>query len=153
MRTHLEQRHVIVLSECPALFVGAVQDLVGHLPFPPGHRLRRVCTVTLDQLGIAVDGEEELVQQVFAHTSAPFGYHVKYASMVWNRSRVSTWSALTPSPATPIINMKSMKPWVALPGVCKLSRVTSARHPLRSPVAIHATALRSNSGAGPCGPN
>ena len=47
--------------------------------------------------------------------------------MVWNRSRESTWSAATPSPATPIISMKSMKPWVALPGVCRLSRVTSAQ--------------------------
>ena len=36
--------------------------------------------------------------------------------MVWNRSRVSTWSAFAPSPATPIISMKSMNPWVALPG-------------------------------------
>jgi hypothetical protein len=93
MCTHFEQGHVIVLLECPALLVverqpgaalviGAVQDLVGHLPFPPGHRLRGGCTVALDQLGIAVDGEEELVQQVFAHPTAPFGYHVKYASMV-----------------------------------------------------------------------
>ena len=47
--------------------------------------------------------------------------------MVWNRSRVSTWSAFAPSPATPIISMKSMKPWVALPGACRLSRVTSAQ--------------------------
>ena len=59
-----------------------------------------------------------------------FGYQVKYASMVWNRSRVSTWSAATPSPATPIISMKSMNPWVALPGVCRLSSVTSRQAPV-----------------------
>ena len=73
--------------------------------------------------------------------------------MVWNRSRESTWSAFAPSPATPIISMKSMNPWVALPGRCRLSSVTSARQPSRSPLAIHSTALRSNSGSGPCSPN
>ena len=73
--------------------------------------------------------------------------------MVWNRSRVSTWSAVTFSPATPIISMKSMKPWVAFPGRCRLSRVTSARQPDRFEVAIHSTAFLSKSGSGPCGPN
>ena len=33
-----------------------------------------------------VHGVQELVQQVLAHAAAPFGYQVKYASMVWNRS-------------------------------------------------------------------
>src|SRR3954454_15742910 len=51
------------------------------------------------------------------------------------------------------MSMKSMKPWVALPGACRLSRVTSERHPSRSPFAIHSTALASNSGSGPRGPN
>ena len=46
-----------------------------------------------------------------------------------------------------------MNPWVALPGACRLSRVTSPRQPSTSPLAIQATALRSNSGSGPCGPN
>src|SRR5579859_1205930 len=49
--------------------------------------------------------------------------------------------------------MKSMKPWVALPGSHRLSRLTSARADSRSAEAIHSTALRSNSGSGPCGPN
>ncbi|SCE80547.1 hypothetical protein GA0070558_107164 [Micromonospora haikouensis] len=73
--------------------------------------------------------------------------------MVWNRSRVSTWWAFAPAPATPIMSMKSMNPWVALPGACRLSRVTSDRQPSRSPLAIHSTARRSNSGSGPCGPD
>ncbi len=46
-----------------------------------------------------------------------------------------------------------MKPWVALPGACRLSSVTSPRQPSTSPLAIQVTALRSNSGSGPCGPN
>ena len=46
-----------------------------------------------------------------------------------------------------------MKPWVALPGSHKLSRLTSASADFRSPDAIQPTALRSNSGSGPCGPN
>lgn len=50
--------------------------------------------------------------------------------MVWNRSRESTWSAL------------------AFSGACRLSRVTSARQPSMSPLAIQSTVLRSNSGSG-----
>lgn len=46
-----------------------------------------------------------------------------------------------------------MNPWVALPGACRLSSVTSARHPSMSPEEIHSTAFASNSGSGPCGPN
>ena len=44
-----------------------------------------------------------------------------------------------------------MNPWVALPGACRLSSVTLARQPSMSPLAIHSTALASNSGSGPCG--
>jgi len=46
-----------------------------------------------------------------------------------------------------------MNPCVALPGCHRLSRLTSARAASRSAEAIHSTALRSNSGSGPCGPN
>ena len=42
-----------------------------------------------------------------------------------------------------------MKPWVALPGACRLSRVTSDRQPSRSPFAIHSTALRVELRVGP----
>src|SRR6478609_4446798 len=164
VRTQLEQSDVVVLDQRLAfvrreLLPGAVlrgravQQLVRDLGLPPGDRAGRVRAVPLHQVRVAVDGEQEFIQQILAHARAPFGYQVKYASMVWNRSRWSTWSAFTPSPATPTISMKSMKPCVALPGACRLSRVTSARHPSMSPEAIQSTAFRSNSGSGPCSPN
>src|SRR5215207_9872495 len=159
-----EQPHMVLVAQGPALLIGegepgrlltggAVEEPVGEHLLPPGHGAGGVRAVPLDQFGVAIDGVEELVQQVLAHAGTPFGYQVKYASIVWKRSSESTWSALAPSPATPIISMKSMNPWVALPGRCRLSRVTSARQPSMSPPAIHSTALRSNSGSGPWSPN
>ena len=40
-------------------------------------RLARLVAIPLDEFGVAVDGEQELVEQVFAHAGAPFGYQVK----------------------------------------------------------------------------
>ena len=65
------------------------QDDVGTLGFPPGDGAARVFAVALNQLWVAVDGEKELVEEVLAHAFTPFGYQVKYASIVWNRSSVS----------------------------------------------------------------
>src|ERR1035438_5070450 len=136
VRAELEERHVVVLADGQAFSGGegqpggplrrmAVEQGVGHLPFPPVQGPARVLAVPLDELGIAVHREQELVQQVLthsvsrsmtgrlkappslvarssllspgaaaprhrAHERAPSGYQVKYASMVWNRSRVST---------------------------------------------------------------
>src|ERR1035437_5329535 len=103
VRAELEERHVVVLADGQAFGGGegqpggplrrmAVEQGVGHLPFPPVQRPARVLAVPLDELGIAVHREQELVQQVLTHLNAPSGYQVKYASMVWNRSRVSTRS-------------------------------------------------------------
>src|SRR4029453_10956222 len=124
VRPHAEQRHMVLLDQRLPLVVGerepgaglagvAAEQSVRHGPLPPRHGAGRVLAVPVDEIRVAVDGEEELVQEVLAHAdapSAPFGYQVKYASMVWNRSRLSTWSAATPSPAAPIISMKSMNP-------------------------------------------
>src|SRR5580692_3266542 len=65
-----------------------VDDVVGLLAFPPADCLGRLGAIPLDELGVAVDGVEELVQQIAAHLAAS-GYQVKYASMVWKRSKVS----------------------------------------------------------------
>ena len=100
MRSQLEQLDVVIRRQRLALFVGKllpraafdlgqVQDDVGPLGFPPGDGAARVFAVALNQLWVAVDGEEELVEEVLAHASTPFGYQVKYASIVWNRSSVS----------------------------------------------------------------
>jgi hypothetical protein len=82
VRPHLEQGHVIVLAQrstlvlvegqpgAPLIAV-AVEDPVGHLGLPPGHRAGRIGPVALDELWIAVDGEQELVQQVLAHDAGP----------------------------------------------------------------------------------
>src|SRR5690606_11027525 len=97
VRAQLEQPRVVVPGEGGALVVVeaqpgarlapvAVEDAVGLFPLPPRDGLLRLVPVALDELGVAVDGEEELVQQVLAHLPAPFGYQVKYASIVWNRS-------------------------------------------------------------------
>src|SRR5215469_5562015 len=80
---------VVELQPGAALVTVHVQDRVGPLGFPPLNGAARVFPVPLDELGVAVDGVQELVQQVLAHAPAPFGYQVKYASMVWKRSRVS----------------------------------------------------------------
>jgi hypothetical protein len=94
VRAHLEQRHVVVLAQRPPLVlgegqprrplgVGAVEQRAGHLGLPPLHGAGRVGAVALGQVGVAVDGVEELVQQVPAHADAPvpvgtpFGYQVK----------------------------------------------------------------------------
>ena len=88
VRAHLEQRDVVVLGAEPSRSSSvnasqvdprrcAVEDPVGHLGLPPGDGARRVLAVALDQRRVAVDGEEELVQQVLAHASAPSGYQVK----------------------------------------------------------------------------
>src|SRR4029079_5055737 len=93
--TQLEEPHVVPTDEYVALLVGegqpgrplagvAVEDRVGHLLLPPRDRAGRGIAVALDELGIAVDGVEELVQQVLAHRRLPSGYQVKYASIVWN---------------------------------------------------------------------
>ncbi len=98
MRPQLEQPRIVVRRQRLPLDVVEAQpggrlaavtaeDAVGVLALPPLHRGARLLAVALDQLGIAVHGEQELVQQVLAHAPAPpSGYQVKYASMVWNRS-------------------------------------------------------------------
>ncbi|BFO17922.1 hypothetical protein SHKM778_43100 [Streptomyces sp. KM77-8] len=49
----------------------AVQEGVGLGGLPPGDGGARVVPVALDQLGVTVHGEEELVHQVLAHAAAP----------------------------------------------------------------------------------
>src|SRR5579885_77245 len=100
VRPELEKFDVVMSSQRLALFVaklqpGAafafwqVQNNVGPLGFPPGDCASRIGAVTLNQLRVAVDGNEEFVEKILAHASAPFGYQVKWASLVWNRSSVS----------------------------------------------------------------
>src|SRR5580704_890869 len=101
VRPEFEQRHVVVRGQGLALGGGefqpgaalrarAVEEQVGPLRLPPGDGAARILPVALDQFRIPVDGVEELVGEVLAHrAAAPSGYQVKYASMVWNRSRES----------------------------------------------------------------
>ena len=67
----------------------AVEHQVGALGFPPGDGARGVLPIAFDEGGIAVDHEEELVNRILAHAPTPNGYQVKYASIVWYRSRLS----------------------------------------------------------------
>src|SRR6478752_2346272 len=68
---------VVELQPGAALGPRAVEDHDGLLGLPPRHGAARVGAVALDQLRVAVDGVQELVQQVLAHASTPFGYQVK----------------------------------------------------------------------------
>ncbi|MGD0935203.1 MAG: CopD family protein [Streptosporangiaceae bacterium] len=88
VRAQLEQGDVVVHRQRIALLLGerqpragltgdAVEDLVRLPGFPPGDRARRVGAVPLHQLRVTVDGEQELVDQVLAHSPAPAGYQVK----------------------------------------------------------------------------
>src|SRR5580704_800803 len=85
VRPELEQRDVVVRAECvpfgpgelqPGAALRDVQDHVRPLGLPPVHRAARVLAVALDQLRVAVDRVEELVDQVLAHEEAS-GYQVK----------------------------------------------------------------------------
>src|ERR1035437_7931417 len=49
----------------------AVQQLVGSLGLPPRHGCRGGRSVPRDKFRVAVDGEQELVQQVLAHADTP----------------------------------------------------------------------------------
>ena len=84
----LEQLHVIVSGERLPLLVRedqpgrtlllvAVQDQVRPPPLPPLDEAARVLAVALDQLRVAVDSEEELVEEVLAQRLSPPGYQVK----------------------------------------------------------------------------
>src|ERR1700741_4556911 len=102
VRAELEQLRVVVCGQRLALRVVErkparllagehVQDDVGPLGLPPLDGAPGVLAVALDEFRVPVDGVKELVQQVLGHQATPpFGYQVKYASIVWNRSSVST---------------------------------------------------------------
>ena len=88
VRPKLKELHIIVGCQCFALFVGKVlpgatlalrkvQNDISTLVFPPGNCATGVFTVPLDQLWIAVNREEELIEKIFTHASTPFGYQVK----------------------------------------------------------------------------
>src|SRR6266576_5164381 len=79
MGTHLEERNVVVHGQRLTfglregqpgrrLARDAVQDLVRSLGLPPRHGPGWVRTVTLDEVGVAVNREQELVHQVLAHS-------------------------------------------------------------------------------------
>src|SRR5579863_5856878 len=101
VRSKLEKLDVVMRRQGFALFIakllpgaafglGQVQDDVSSLGLPPCDGAARIFAVALNQNGIAVDGEEELIEEILAHASAPFGYQVIYASIVWKRSSEST---------------------------------------------------------------
>src|SRR5215469_8207929 len=74
------QRLSLFVGEClprALLHLGEIQNDVGSLRLPPGHRSTRIFAVALDQYWIAVNRKEKLVQQIFAHAATPFGYQVK----------------------------------------------------------------------------
>src|SRR6478609_8604377 len=104
VRAHLEQSDVVVFAKrsalglCegqPAGLLGgdAVEQLPGPLGLPPVDGGCGVGAVALNEFGVAVDGVEELVEQVFAHRATfvsvaaaaevaggcgvPLGYQVK----------------------------------------------------------------------------
>ena len=138
----------VVASPARQLRIWFARSASHHATVPRGS-----AAVALDQLGVAVDREQELVQQVPAHASASVRVPGEVGLHRVEQVEVVDVVGLALSPATPIISMKSMNPWVALPGACRLSSVTSDRQPSMSPRAIHSTARASNSGSGPCGPN
>src|SRR5205807_5319949 len=87
VRSQLEQLDVVMRRQRLALFVGKplpraafnhgqIQDDIGPLRFPPGDGSARVFAVALNQLWVAVYAIEELVEEILAHASTPFGYHV-----------------------------------------------------------------------------
>jgi hypothetical protein len=88
MRTQGEERRIVVSDERRAFVVVerepgaglaavAVENAVGHLRLPPSEGVSGLGEVALDEVGIAVDGGEEVVQGVLAHAGTPFGYQVK----------------------------------------------------------------------------
>src|SRR3984957_9754372 len=89
VRAQLEQPDVVVGGQGLPLVAGelqpgaafrarAVEQQVGLLRLPPSDRPARVFPVALDQGRVAVDGVEELVDEVLAHRAAvPSGYQVK----------------------------------------------------------------------------
>src|SRR5947209_19991057 len=77
VRSQLEQLDEVMRRQCLALFVGKllpraafdlgqVQNGVGPLGFPPGDGTARIFSVALNQLWVAVDGEEGLVEEILA---------------------------------------------------------------------------------------
>jgi hypothetical protein len=98
---HLEQQHVVVVDQGASLDVGEseprgalsripVAEPRAEVGLPVGHERGRVGLVRGQQRRVAVDLVEELIHVVQAHRGSPFGYQVKYASIVWKRSRLST---------------------------------------------------------------
>jgi hypothetical protein len=63
--------YVVELQPGGALGAGHVQDDVGSLGLPPLDGAPGVFPVPLDELGVAVDGVEELVQQVLRQVYTP----------------------------------------------------------------------------------
>src|ERR1700684_1234460 len=81
VRAQLEELDVVVAGQGLPLVAGelqpgaafrarAVEQQVGLLRLPPSDRPARVFPVALDQVRVAVDGVEELVDQVLAHRAA-----------------------------------------------------------------------------------
>src|SRR5918912_2939221 len=88
VRAQFEKLDVVMRRQRLALFIGEplpgaafafgqIQDDIGLLGFPPGDGSTWVFAVALNQRWVAVDGKEELVEEIFAHASTPFVYQVK----------------------------------------------------------------------------
>jgi hypothetical protein len=87
VRAQLEELRVVVPGQrfaflvvegepCALLGVDAVEDPVRLFGLPPRDRADGIGAVALDEFRVAVDREEELVQQVLTHRRSP-GYQVK----------------------------------------------------------------------------
>src|ERR687886_677902 len=88
VRAQFEEPDVVMRRQRLALLIGEplpgaafgfgqIQDDIGLLGFPPGDGSAWVFAVALNQRWVAVDRKEELVEEIFAHASTPFGYQVK----------------------------------------------------------------------------
>src|SRR2546421_13018958 len=88
VRSKLEKLDVVMRRQSFALCIGKmlpcatfnlrqIRDDVGSFSFPPGNGASGIFTIALNQLWVAIDSVKELVEEIFAHASTPFGYQVK----------------------------------------------------------------------------
>src|SRR5258707_5845267 len=88
MRTKLEKLDVVMrrqrlalfaseLLPCAAFALRQIQNTIRPFCLPPGDYAALVFSIALHQFRVTVDREKEFVEEIFAHTFAPFGYQVK----------------------------------------------------------------------------